>query len=76
MSLAWPHRRTQGSAMPDPDSPTKEAAQLRLLLTLLLAADAAFIVIHLVHIATPYLLNDLYSIEADGGFAEWFQYTK
>lgn len=49
---------------------------LRLFLTLLLAADAAFIGIHLVHIATPYLLNNLYSIEADGGFAEWFQYVK
>ena len=47
-----------------------------LFLALLLAADAAFAVIHIVHFATPYLPSTLYSIEADGGFGEWFQYTK
>src|SRR6185503_334165 len=34
------------------------------------------VAIHLVHLTTPYLSGLLYSIETDGGFAEWFQYTK
>lgn len=58
------------------DVATRDTALLSLLLTLLLAADGGFIIIHLVHLVTPYLPSELYSIETDGGFAEWFQYTK
>ena len=47
-----------------------------LFLGLLLAADAAFVALSIAHFASPYLPGTFYSIEADGGFAEWFQYTK
>lgn len=48
-----------------------------LVLLLLFAADTAFVVIHLVHsFSTHYLTAALYSIECDGGFAEWFQYVQ
>lgn len=50
---------------------------LRLFLFLMLASDAFFIGIHLVHISSSTLLQDaLYSIETDGSFSEWFQYVK
>ena len=55
---------------------TETSDPFRLFLVLLFAADLIFIAIHFVHIATPYLHDVLYSLEADGGFAEWFQYTK
>jgi hypothetical protein len=49
---------------------------VRVFLILMLAADAAFVVLSVVHFTSPYLPGTLYSIEAEGGYAEWFQYTK
>lgn len=52
-------------------------AAAKTLLFLLLAADALFIGVHLVHVLSgTYLQDALYSIETDGGFSEWFQYIK
>lgn len=45
-------------------------------LLLLVAADAAFIAVHLVHKHTALLPGELYSISRDGGFGEIFQYVK
>jgi hypothetical protein len=57
-------------------TPHERSERFRLLLILFLAADGVFVALHLVHLTTPYLSDLLYSIETDGGFAEWFQYTK
>ncbi|MGH7392265.1 MAG: hypothetical protein ACREM3_22825, partial [Candidatus Rokuibacteriota bacterium] len=46
------------------------------LLGLLLSADLAFMVVHVVHVSTGYLSNPLNSLERDRGYAEFFQYTK
>jgi hypothetical protein len=45
-------------------------------LLLLMAADTAFVAIHLVHKHSTLLANDLYSLSKDGGYAEVFQYVK
>ncbi|MGQ0553490.1 MAG: hypothetical protein ACT4PU_09760 [Planctomycetota bacterium] len=45
-------------------------------LRLLLLADALFIGLHLLLLATPLLSSPLYSLETDRGYAEWFQYLK
>lgn len=47
-----------------------------MILVLLVAADAAFIVLHVIHKMTPHLRSTLYSIERDRGYAEFFQYAK
>lgn len=50
---------------------------VKIVLFLLLAGDAFFIGIHLVHVSSNTLLqNAMYSIQTDGGFSEWFQYLK
>ena len=46
------------------------------LLIVLLAADLAFIVLHVLHVYTGLLPSSLYSLSRDRGFAEFFQYTK
>ncbi len=46
------------------------------LLVLFVAADLAFIVLHVIHKMTPHLRSTLYSIERDRGYAEFFQYAK
>ncbi len=45
-------------------------------LSLLLCIDLAFILIHTIHVWTPWLGNRKYSIEADHGLAEVYQYIK
>jgi hypothetical protein len=62
--------------MSAPGAATERTDTIRLFLLLLLAADVAFFGVHLVHVATPYLPARPYSIEADGGFSEWYQYVK
>jgi fumarate reductase subunit C len=47
-----------------------------LLLALLLLADVMFMVIHALHVWTPWLPAYSLSIEVDGGLAELFQYAK
>jgi hypothetical protein len=47
-----------------------------ILLGLLLLADLMFIVIHALHVWTPWFPAYSLSIEVDGGFAEMFQYAK
>jgi hypothetical protein len=47
-----------------------------LLLALLLLADVMFMVIHALHVWTPWLPAYSLSIEVDGGLAEMFQYAK
>jgi len=45
-------------------------------LLLLLSADMAFVLMHLVHTLSPLLSDHLFSIERDRGYGEAFQYTK
>lgn len=45
-------------------------------LLLLVAADSAFVVVHLVNKLSPLVENKLYSLGQDGGYAEIFQYLK
>lgn len=46
------------------------------LLALLLAADFAFILLHVLYVETRWLPGRLFSLEADGGLPETFQYIK
>jgi hypothetical protein len=46
------------------------------LLILLLIADAAFLILHILYINTDFLTVSLYSLSRDRGYAEFFQYTK
>lgn len=47
-----------------------------LVLILLLSADIAFVVLHLLHAYTPYAASDLFDVGKDRGFAEIYQYVK
>jgi hypothetical protein len=49
---------------------------MRLFLVLLICGDLAFIASHLAHIGTPFLRGAHYSLETDGGLAEFYQYMK
>ncbi|MCB1685063.1 MAG: hypothetical protein R3E82_06305 [Pseudomonadales bacterium] len=46
------------------------------LLFLLLSVDAAFIGIHILHVWSPWLTSQAFSIETDRGIAEIYQYIK
>ena len=46
------------------------------LLVLLILADLVFIYLHVLHVFTPRLPENLYSLSQDRGYAEFFQYTK
>lgn len=46
------------------------------LLILLILTDIIFIIIHILHKFTVLLPDLLFNIEFDGGYAEYFQYTK
>jgi len=43
---------------------------------LLLTGDFAFVLIHLLHKFSAWLPDSLYSLTRDGGYAEFYQYTK
>lgn len=43
---------------------------------LLISADTAFVILHLVHELSPFLCNSNYSLETDRGYSEIFQYVK
>lgn len=43
---------------------------------LLIAADVAFIGLHLIHKFSPLLPNNLFSLTRDGSYSEYFQYIK
>jgi len=45
-------------------------------LLLLLSADLVFVLVHLVHTFSPYLSDQLFSIQQDRGYGEAFQYMK
>jgi len=47
-----------------------------LLLILLVTADLAFFVLHILYITTDLLTVSLYSLSRDRGYSEFFQYTK
>lgn len=51
-------------------------SQLGMFLLLLMSADAAFVVVHLIRDYPPFLSDSLFSLETDRGFAEMFQYVK
>lgn len=51
-------------------------ATVRTLLLLLIAADLAFIVLHVVYVETSLLRGRPFSLEADNGLPEAFQYVK
>lgn len=51
-------------------------ASARMLLLLLLAADLAFIVLHVIYIETGLLRGRPFSLEADNGMPEAYQYVK
>jgi hypothetical protein len=46
------------------------------LLGLLVLADLVFVFLHILHVFTPLLPENLYSISRDRGYAEFFQFTK
>lgn len=50
--------------------------QVGIFLVLLISADTAFVIVHLVHELPPFLGNSLYSLETDRGYSEIFQYVK
>lgn len=50
--------------------------QVGIFLLLLISADTAFVIVHLVHELPPFLGNRLYSLETDRGYSEIFQYVK
>jgi hypothetical protein len=56
------------------EAPAQGVASLCLLL--LIAADSAFVAVHLVHKHSTLLASDLFSISRDHGYAEIFQYVK
>lgn len=59
------------------DNPlSRRLAQSGIFLLLLMSADSAFVVVHLVHKLSPALTNSLYSLKTDRGYAELFQYVK
>lgn len=47
-----------------------------LVLILLAAGDAGFIVLHLVHTHTEYFSSNMFSLDRDRGYAEMYQYVK
>jgi hypothetical protein len=47
-----------------------------LLLVLLLVVDLAFMIVHCLHVLTPFFEARVFSIQRDAGFAEMFQYIK
>jgi hypothetical protein len=49
---------------------------IRLFFVLLVCGDLVFIAMHVGHITTPALRGAHYSLEADGGLAEFYQYMK
>lgn len=62
-------------------TPTEASFSQRYLATLLLfamlvAADALFILVHVVHAWTPFLDDSKYALDADLGMAELYQYVK
>jgi hypothetical protein len=52
------------------------ASQLGIFLLLLMSADAAFVMVHLIRDYPPFYSDSLFSLEQDRGFAEMFQYVK
>lgn len=59
-----------------PGTPKAALDKSTILLGLLLLADLVFIVVHALHVWTPWFPAYSLSIEVDGGFAEMFQYLK
>jgi hypothetical protein len=60
-------------------TPEKQPALLattRTLLTMLIAADLAFIVLHVIYVETALLRGRPFSLEADNGVPEAYQYVK
>jgi hypothetical protein len=60
-------------------SPEKQPALLataRILLIMLVAADLAFIVLHVIYVETSLLRGRPFSLEADNGLPEAYQYVK
>ncbi len=51
-------------------------SQLGLFLLLLISADAAFVLVHLIRDHPPFFSDSLFSLEQERGFAETFQYVK
>lgn len=58
-----------------PESP-RQLDTVRTLLLLLVAADLAFIVLHVLYVETSLLRGRPFSLEADNGLPEAFQYVK
>ena len=61
---------------PSQKSGTAHAVSASRLWLLLLCADAAFILLHIIYFQTELLNNSLYSLSRDNGYAEFFQYVK
>lgn len=64
---------TEVSSAPQPSS---LLATARTLLLLLIAADLAFIVLHVIYVQTGLLRGRPFSLEADNGLPEAYQYVK
>lgn len=59
------------------DNPLSERLnQGGIFLLLLISADMAFVIVHLVHKLTPFIASSFYSLKADRGYSEIFQYVK
>jgi hypothetical protein len=55
---------------------TVSAHSASTLLTLLLCADAVFIILHVIYFQTQLISSSLFSLSKDNGYSEFFQYTK
>jgi hypothetical protein len=62
--------------LPPQRNGTVHAESASRLLLLLICADAAFILLHILYFQTELINNSLYSLSRDNGYAEFFQYTK
>jgi hypothetical protein len=56
--------------------PNATIVAIRLFFILLICGDLAFIAMHVGHVTTPHLRGPHYSLETDGGLAEFYQYMK
>lgn len=64
------------SLIANPNEIDLGARSASVLRTLLICADVAFIVLHVVYFQTEHITNSLFSLSKDNGYSEFFQYIK
>jgi hypothetical protein len=71
-----PTRMTTADRRASEIDPHATLLAIRLFFILLISGDLVFIAMHVGHITTPALRGAHYSLETDGGLAEFYQYMK